>query len=398
MLTGTDRLFIWDWRRDKLVSWPDDRLPASAACWSPDGGNFALGTPSGVVQVRKAQDGALIHALTHPGAVTALAFSPNGRYLAIASDVLRIWDAQTQRFLEGGWKHPQAVNALAFNHEGDRLVTACADRQARLFAVPGLPGQPAPLFDPVPHSPRLASPPAFVDGDFGLVTITGWQQLTWWNAESMKRGWVGDIPTKAYDLARVVAGPQGKSYAAGGFSLAQVWSAAAGATGSIALEHLNLVEDLVFSADGRTLLTMSWDETAQLWSLPEGRAIGYPLQHMGIVGLGDLSGDGRYLATAQRDGLVRVWERPAVGLVHSQDRVMGRRLRLGFDGRLAAPGMWHEEPIRYLLDDLQQVQVVDAATAKPAGPALPLPGILVDSCVCADNRSAAAVCRDGDAG
>jgi WD40 repeat protein/predicted Ser/Thr protein kinase len=401
MLTGKDRLFIWDWRQDKLVSWPGDQLPVSAACWSPDGGSFVLGTPSGVVQVRKARDGALIHALAHPGAVTALAFSPKGRYLAIASDVVRIWDTQTQCFLETGWQHPQAVLTLAFNHKGDRLVTACADKQARLFAVPGLPGGPEPLFDPVPHSPSYAwplPPPAFVDGDRGLVTITGLQQLTWWDAESMKRAQAGDIATRSYSLARVVASPRGEWFATGGFSIAEVWNCAAGTSRSIALEHLNLVEDLVFSADGTTLLTMSWDETARLWSLPEGRPISYPLPHMGIVTLGDLSGDGRYLATAQRDGLVRVWERPALDMVHSQEPVMGRRLRLGFDGRLAAPGIWHEEPIAYTLDDLQQVQVVDVVAGKPTGPALPLPGILVDSCVCADNRTAAAVSRQGEAG
>jgi WD40 repeat protein len=396
LLRAGGKLFLWDCPEDQLLAWADAMEQVGSACWSPDGASLAVGMSTGQVQIRRVPDGKVLQELHHPGVVVALAFSPDGRYLATASDQVNIWDTRAASFLGPAWKHPAPIDSLAFNHKGNRLMTACKDRKARVFAVGGSPQQPGPLFDPVPHASE--SPPVFIDGDRGLVTVTGWTQLTCWDAERGKPRRDGVITAKASEL-RVAASPRGEWFTAGGWSSAQVWKADDRGAGPVLLEHPCRIDDFAFSPDGRTLLTASWDQAARLWSLPEGWLISPPLPHMGIVKRCALSAENGYLATVQSDGLVRVWKRPAGDLAKSQLTPFGTmRSRFSPDGLLAAPGLWHEEPHPYNSFRPAQLVIQEVATGRPAGPTIPLPGALADSCICADNRSVAAAYLAGSKG
>jgi WD40 repeat protein len=400
LMQAGPKLFFWDWRHDTTLDWFDDEFRANAACWSRDGASLAVGSPSGEVQIRKVPDGALLHKLEHPGAITALAYSPDGRYLAIASTVVRLWDTRTHTFLPASWQHPALVEALAFNGQGNRLVTACRDHKARVYAVPAAAGRLGPLFAPVRHEPYIPSAPAFIDNDRGLVTITGNRQLTWWDAESGKPARPGTLTATPEQLNRVVASPRGDWFAAYGINAAQAWNATQGGGNSVVLNHHNRVLDLVFSPDGTTLLTVSWDQTARLWALPEGQALGPPLAHQGSAERCTFSSDPAYLATAQVDGLIRIWKRPGHDLVQAEFKdwavPFGARPRVSFDNLLIAPGYWHETYSEN--PGLKRLVVLEARTGKPAGPEVHVPGTLVDSCICADNQSVAAISADGGAG
>ena len=132
--------------------------------------------------------------------------------------------------------------------------------------------------------------------------------------------------------------------------------------------HTNLVTKSAFSPDSSMLLSASWDSTARVWSLPDGQPIGPPIWHMTDVSLCAWSDDFRYVATAQRDGLIRVWQLPKDDLVLAKQAGWGERPRVSFDGRLVAPGIWHESPNSsdgHL--NVLRLQVVATATGRPVG-------------------------------
>jgi serine/threonine protein kinase/WD40 repeat protein len=393
--SGNGDVIFWSWRDDKRLAWAENLLGIGAAQFSPDGASVALGFLSGEVQIRKVTDGKLLAHTRHPGQIKALAFSSDGKFLAIASDSARVWDIRGQAFLKPIWSHPRPVSALAFNRKGDRLITVCDDKLVRVFAMESTQGRVAPLFAPVIHA--VASSPALVDRDRFLVTVEGGSQLSRWDMATGRRA-LASIHTKAWMLQGVVASPDGIWFATGGFNGPELYSADSSQP-PVHLSHTNLVKRFVFSPDSTMLLSVSWDSSARLWALPDGRALGPPLKHMTNVEQCAWSHDSRHLATAQRDGLIRVWQRPLDDLVLAKEHGWGERPRVSFDGRLVVPGLWHESP--NLSDGHQNVtrlRAVATASGQPAGPAISLPGSLVDSCVCGDNLAVAVALSRGEKG
>ncbi len=393
LIRTSRRFFVWDWRSEKRLPWADGKQSVSATCWSPDGSKLVVALTVGGVQVRSVPDGKLLRTLGHPAHISSMAYDPNGRFLAIASNFVQIWDMQSYAAVGAILRHPQAVDALIFNRKGDRLATSCLDKKTRVFAFAD-PNRSSPLFEPVNHAPTFSwSPPAFVDQDRGLVTVQDSQHLNWWDAETGKPAGFKTVTTKCNDLHRLVASLHGSWFAVGGSEGAQIWNCAGGGATSLFVNHLNNVWDVAFGARGTTLLTASRDQTARLWSLPDGKPLGDPLMLMGDVTNCAISDDDQYLATSRADGEVRIWKQPASYTLSALFESWGHRARVSPNGLLLTPGCWHETPIGR--SSFKQLVVLNARTGRPAGPSLPVPGKTFDSCICADNRTLAAISVDG---
>lgn len=390
-------LILWSWQEGKRLHWAEKLVEVASAQFSPDGTFLALGFLSGKIQLHNPTTGAVIESIPHQDRIEALAFSPDGKLLAVASQIVRVWDIKRRVFLSAGWNHPQPVTAVTFNRKGDRLITSCKDRHARVFAVDdGLaPARSEPLFAPVVHNvPRC---PILIDDDRELVCVANDSELTRWDLATGKSA-SPPIRTKATLLRGVTGSADGKWFAAGGNNGPDLF-AVNPQHPPMLQSHTNSVRSLSFSPNSEKLLSVSWDQTARLWTLPQGTPLGAPLKHMANVESCAWSQDNRHIATVQNDGLTRVWRLPAGDPVIAREPGWGilMRPRISFDGRLVVPGTWHESPMD-VKSTLQRLRILATADGRPAGADIPLPGSLVDSCICTDNRGVAAIVEAGEKG
>ena len=228
----------------------------------------------------------------HDGRVNGVAFSPDARLLATASndDTTRLWDPATgghRRTLTG---HDYWVFGVAFSPDGRLLATAGADGTARLW-------------DPV-------------TGEC-LRSLTGHGQFFYYVAFS----------------------PDGRLLATTSSDrTAQLWDPATGGHRRTLTGHGDFVYGAAFSPDGRLLATASEDKTARLWDPATGEhrrtLTGHDASVVGVA----FSPDGRLLATTSEDKTVRLWD-PATGeclrtLTGHDDAVNG--VAFSPDGRLLA--------------------------------------------------------------
>ncbi len=243
--------------------------------------------------------------LTHEDAVNGIAFGPDGKYLATASDdkTARLWDATSGSEAAPPMTHDGPVNGVAFSPNGKYLATASADKTASLWDTAN------------------GSEVAGMDHD---DAVNG-----------------------------VAFSPDGRYLAtASKDSTARVWDAVGGR--EIArMSHEDSVNSVAFSPDGRYLATASRDGTARVWDTASGGKVTPPMTHEDIANDVAFSPDGRYLATASRDKTARVWDADSGSeeeRIPREDRVNsiafspdGKYLATASDDKTARVQRWRSE-------------------------------------------------------
>ncbi len=141
---------------------------------------------------------------------------------------------------------------------------------------------------------------------------------------------------------------------------ARLWDAGSGTPVGTPMEHKDAVIFAMFSPDGGRVLTGS-ARTARLWDAATGESIGMAMQHQARVVSVAFSPDGRTLRTAISAGRIQLWD--ALDGHQIGDPVDYPRSDVEFspDGRVIVSSTW----------DRDTLQLWDATTGKPKGPAIP---------------------------
>lgn len=213
--------------------------------------------------LRTVLQGPLVHLiLHHAGPVYVASFSPDGKHIVTASadKTARVWDASTGHLVATLSGHTGAVNDAAFSPDSTHIVTASQDNTARVWDA--------------------------ASGNL-LATLTGH------TAEVRKASF-------SPDGTRIVT--------AGDDNTARVWDAQSGALLATLSGHTSTVYDARFSSGGRLVVTASDDHTARVWDAATGRSLATLTGHSGVVYEATFSPDSTRVATASADNTARIWD------------------------------------------------------------------------------------------
>jgi Tol biopolymer transport system component len=285
----------------ELARWGkgDDVL---SVAFSPDGRLLAMASSLGVY-LYDAETLAEVRFLPTDAPVRSAAFSPDGRTLASGSldNTIRLWDAASGALLRTLEEHTWPVLSVAFSPDGRALASGSVDNTIRLWdAASG-----ALLRTLEGHTYTVHSVAFSPDGRL-LASGSVDNTIRLWDAAS--GALLRTLEGHTDDVLSVAFSPDGRLLASGSAdNTIRLWDAVSGALRRTLEGHTWSVDSVAFSPDGRLLASASDDRTIRLWDAASGALLRTLKGHTRSVNSVAFSPDGRALASGSWDGTVRLW-------------------------------------------------------------------------------------------
>ena len=342
---------------------------AFSVAFSPVTNTLASGGHDKIVRLWNADTGAELHTLEkHTHHVRHVTFSPDGDILASATGshwdkTIRLWHTDTGAELHALTGHTSGISDITFNPSGDVLTSAGADNSIRLWDVNS--GTELRIFvDHTANGDELLYPErkvhASVNADYSirlwdaetgadLRTLIGhtdrissiafnpdYTMIATGSWDRTLRVWDVGTGTQLHTLVdNAIQGIDDIKFSPDGKQLAMlhtfmnstvcVYDAETGTQLQTvkaftrsplsripptypANEHTESVTRIMYSPDGNSILTLSYDNTIRIWDAATGDFQNVLEAHTGSINNVRFSPDGTTLATGGADNTIRIWD------------------------------------------------------------------------------------------
>jgi WD40 repeat protein len=139
---GNDDLRVWDAETGKRITpqYPSGRSGSRSVTFTPDGRHVVVGYDEGWVALLTVQGEKVAERQSHEGEVTALAASPDGRFVVSAADdrVVSVWDPKTLTRLAHWVAADAKITAAAFAPDSRTLAVGDAKGVIQVLDVPAV--------------------------------------------------------------------------------------------------------------------------------------------------------------------------------------------------------------------------------------------------------------------
>ena len=272
----------------------------AGAAFSPDGTTLATvgGSGGAGITLWDAASGTRRHVLHPPDAGSLVAFTPDGRTLAVAGTIVTLWDVASGEPRGRFGRFRVELNAIDISPDGRTLVAAGFDSTVGLWDLRSrsrrgaLRGHDGPVFD-VKYRPGGT-----------IVTAGSDRTVRFWDAATAAQRELFRPPKTVFELALSRDGKTLATYSNDDSSIV-VWNLTSGRRRRL---PTTFPVALAISPDGRTLATGERADSARLWDVATLRPEGRLRTGRGQVGTLAFSPDGRTLVAGGNFSGAVLWD------------------------------------------------------------------------------------------
>jgi WD40 repeat protein len=231
--------------------------------------------------------------------VSAVAFSPDGRFLASASacdGTVKLWEVATGKEVRTIRQH--GVWSVAFSPDGRFLASGSGEGAALKLVEVATGKEVWTVWAGSANSLAFSPDGRFLAGRADLDTVKLWEVATGKQVRSLRQ---------PNTLMTVTFSHDGRYLASGGWEFVDLWDVATGQEVRTLRGHASFVKSVAFSPDGRFLASGGYDTLVKLWDVATGKEVRTLRGHALAVSAVAFSPDGRFLVSGSDDRTIRLW-------------------------------------------------------------------------------------------